>query len=279
MLREICVATFILSLAIPFGTAANSPAPAVQPSADEIVSKNVAAKGGLQAWRSVQAMSMKGKMDAGGNESSTIPMPGKKSGSEVPHTRPAEQVQLPFLMEMKRPHKSRLEIQFEGQTAIQVFDGTRGWKLRPYLGRKVVEPFTADETKSTLMESELDGPLVDCAAKGTKVEAEGTEKVEGHNAYKLKLTMKDGQVRHVWVDSETFLDVKIDGIPRRMDGRMRPVEVYMRDYRSVNGVMVPYLLETQVQGLQPSHKMQIETVVVNPKLDDSRFAQPNPEGK
>jgi hypothetical protein len=91
--------------------------------------------------------------------------------------------------------------------------------------------------------------------------------------------MKDGQVRHVWVDSETFLDVKIDGIPRRMDGRMRPVEVYMRDYRSVNGVMVPYLLETQVQGLQPSHKMQIETVVVNPKLDDSRFAQPNPEGK
>jgi hypothetical protein len=98
--------------------------------------------------------------------------------------------------------------------------------------------------------------------------------VEGHDAYKLKLTMKGGQVRHLWVDAQTFLEVKIEGIPRRMDGKMHPVEIYYRDYKSVSGLIVPYVLETTVQGVKQSHKMTVESVVVNPKLEDSLFAAP-----
>jgi hypothetical protein len=52
------------------------------------------------------------------------------------------------------------------------------------------------------------------------------------------------------------------------------VEIYYRDYKSVNGLMVPYVLETTVQGAKQSHKMTIETVVVNPKLDDVLFTKP-----
>jgi len=89
-----------------------------------------------------------------------------------------------------------------------------------------------------LFESDLDGPLVDYATKGNKVELEGVEKVENHDAYKLKLTMKGGQVQHIWVDAETFLDVKVEGTPRRMDGKMRPVSIYLRDYKDVNGLMI-----------------------------------------
>jgi hypothetical protein len=63
--------------------------------------------------------------------------------------------------------------------------------------------------------------------------------VEGHDAYKLKITMKGGLVQHIWVDAETFLEIKMEGTPRRMDGRMRPVSIYLRDYRSVSGLMVP----------------------------------------
>jgi hypothetical protein len=129
------------------------------------------------------------------------------------------------------------------------------------------------------MESELDGPLVDYTTKGTKVELEGVEKVGSQNAYKLKLIMRGGEVRHIWIDTESFLDIKIDGIPRSMDGRMRPVEIYMRDYRPIGGVLVPYLLETEVQGFKPTHKMTIQTVVVNPKLEDSLFSKPQSESK
>jgi hypothetical protein len=280
MLKKTTVAGIALSLAMTLSLRAEtSPGGAEQLSAGEIAEKNVAARGGLQTWRSIQAIAMSGKMDAGGNKRSALPMPGPKSGAQMPPPRPLEQVQLPFTVEMKRPHKMRVELQVQGQTAIQTFDGAHGWKLRPFLGRNDVEPFTEQEVKAALMESELDGPLVDYAAKGTTVELAGRDKVDGKDAYKLKLTMKDGQVRHLWIDAQSFLDVKIDGLPRKMDGRMHPVEVYMRDYKTVSGVTVPYLLETEVQGIQPTHMMVIETVVVNPKIDDAAFTVPKVAGK
>ena len=278
MFRQVAVASLVLSLAIPLSARADSTLGVDKLSAAEIIQKNVSARGGLQAWRSVLSLSMTGKMEAGGNNRSTIPMPGSKSGAQMPAPRPVEQIELPFVLEMKRPHKMRLELQVHGQTAVQTFDGSSGWKVRPFLGRNTVEPFTPEEMKIALMQSELDGPLVDYSAKGTKIELEGIEKVREQDAYKLKLTMKDGQIRHVWIDSQTFLDVKIDGVPRQMDGRVRPVEIYTQDYRSTGGLMLPFLIETEVQGLQPTHKMTIQSVVVNPKLDDALFLKPRPAG-
>ncbi len=137
-----------------------------------------------------------------------------------------------------------------------------------------MEPFTAEEAKSEAQKGDMDGPLVDYAAKGTKVELEKVDAVEGHDAYKLKLTMKSGKVQHVWIDKQSFLDVKIDGIPRRMDGKMHNVWIYQRDFRSVEGLMMPFVLETAVDGYRETHKMLIEKVAVNPKLDDARFAKP-----
>jgi len=94
---------------------------------------------------------------------------------------------------MKRPRKSRFEVDFAGKTAVQVYDGQHGWKLRPYLNRDDVEAFTADEAKSEASKADLEGPLVDYAAKGTQIALEGIEPVDGHNAYKLKLTLKERQ--------------------------------------------------------------------------------------
>jgi outer membrane lipoprotein-sorting protein len=186
----------------------------------------------------------------------------------------AAPIQLPFRLEIKKPHKSRLEIDFAGKTAVQVYDGERGWKFRPYLNREDVEPFTADEAKSEASQAVLDDPLIDYAAKGTQVALEGTEAVDGHNAYKLKLTLKSGDVQHVWIDAQSFLDVKVQAIPRRMDGRMHNVFVYQSDFRSVKGLMMPHLYVTAVEGYPGTHKMVVESVTVNPPLDDSRFAKP-----
>jgi outer membrane lipoprotein-sorting protein len=186
----------------------------------------------------------------------------------------APQMELPFVLDMKRPNKSRIELVFSGKTAVQVYDGKQGWKLRPYLNRNDYEPFTADETKSQAGLWDLDGPLIDYAAKGTKVEADGVEAVEGHDAYKLKVTLKSGRVEHVWVDAQSFLDVKVEGTPRHMDGKMRTVWVFQRDFRKVDGVLIPFVLETAVEGYPNTHKMALEKVTVNPKLDESLFTKP-----
>ena len=257
-------------------------------SASEIVAKNVAARGGLQAWRAVQTLSLQGKMGAGGNRRSTLTVPSsgpneKSKGMIVPQ-RPADEVQLPFLMELKRGRKVRFELQFAGKTAIQVYDGTNGWKLRPFLNRTVIEPYTPEELKIASMQSDLDGFLVDYAAKGSRIELDGTEKVEGRNTYKLKVTQKDEHAVHVWVDAETFLETKIEGQPRRLDGTEHSVEVYYRDYRNVDGLKIPFVLETRVLPVTktalgfrdtpvPPEKIVIDKVVVNPKFDEKLFSK------
>jgi len=260
-------------------------------TAAQVVDRNVAARGGLQAWRGVQSLQETGTMAAGGNDRATQPVevPGaKRPGKSMPlpaSPRLKEEAQLPFVMDLERPRKLRFELQFAGKTAVQVYDGANGWKLRPYLNRLEVESYTEDELKSAAMQTELDGPLVDYAAKGTKVELEGMEKVENHDTYNLKLTLKDGRAVHVWVDAQTFLETKIEGQPRRLDGKMHPVEVYYRDYRAVNGLQMPFVLETHVLAAgtgaaasrephYPAEKIAIEKIVVNPKLDASQFTKP-----
>jgi hypothetical protein len=265
------VGTF-LAVAVSLGMGADAASPAGM-TAEQIIERNVAARGGLQAWRGVQTLSMSGKLEAGGNESSSYPVQGIKGGGIQLPRRPAEQMQLPFRLESKRSRKLRLEIDFRGQTAIQTYDGTHGWKLRPFLNRHEVEPFTADEMKAAAFQSDLDGPLVDYAAKGTKAELEGTEKVEGKDNYRLKLTFKDGQSQHVWLDAKTFLESKIEGTPRRLDGKYHPVEIYYREYKTVSGIVVPYVTETKVQGVKQTEKIEVEQVVVNRPVEDSRFAK------
>jgi len=112
---------------------------------------------------------------------------------------------------------------------------------------------------------------------------DGTETVEGHDTYKLKVIEKSGHTVHVWVDAKTFLETKIDGQPRTLDGTEHPVEVYYRDYRTVDGLQIPFVLETRVLpvgknalGLRdtpvPPEKIIIERVTVNPKLDEKLFS-------
>jgi len=288
--RRIC-GSLILAACMTEAAAA-APVPA-KLSAAEVITKNVAARGGLQAWRAVQTMSVSGKMGVGGNQRATLRMPTQGQATVVTRktdqlalpSRRVEEVYLPFLMELARPHKMRFELQFAGQTALQVYDGVNGWKLRPYLNRLEVETYTADEMKVASIQSELDGPLVDYAAKGTRVESDGIEKVEGRDTYKLKLTLKSGEVTHVWVDAQTFLETKIEGQPRRLDGVYHPVEVYYRDYRNVNGLEIPFVLETRVipvtktaLGLRdtpvPPERTLIEKVVINPGFDAGLFSKP-----
>ena len=289
--KSLAVFVVCISLALGISLFAAGDAPTGSNlSAAAIVERNVAARGGLQAWRAVQTISLQGKLGAGGNQRATlaVPLQGQTPNLKSIPQRPVDETQLPFVMELERPRKMRVELEFKGQKAIQVFDGAHGWKLRPFLNRRVVEPYTAEEMKTASMQADLDGPLVDYAAKGTRVELAGMEKVEDRDTYKLKLTMKDGQAIHVWIDAQTFLEAKIEGQPRRLDGTYHPVEVYFRDYRPVNGLQIPFVLETKVLpvaqtalGLKdppvPAEKTIIDTVVVNPKLDESLFSKPQIE--
>jgi hypothetical protein len=286
MLQKTYAIFTLVMLAVSLALAVDTPSARAGLSAAQIVDKNVAARGGLEAWRAVQTLSIEGKMGVGGNQRAVLPMPTPKSKefvNTVPR-RPTEEVQLPFRMEMKRPRKMRVEVQFNGQTAVQVYDGVNGWKFRPFLNRQEVEPFSDEELKIASYQEELDGPLVDYATKGTRIELDGAEKVEGRETYKLKVIEKSGHTFHVWVDAVTFLEAKIEGQPRRLDGRDHPVEVYYRDYRAVSGLQIPFVSETRVLSVGtnalgirdtpvPPEKIVFNKVEVNPNVAESQFSK------
>jgi hypothetical protein len=253
--RRFTLGVLALMLAAAAGAdvrAAESTSPANLPLA-QILDRNAAARGGTTAWRAVRSIAMKGELDAGGKVDT----------------------RLPFVSTLARPSKSRIEIRFADQTALQVWDGAQGWKVRPFLNRNEVEPYTPAEAKSAVAWDELDGPLIDHARKGIKVELIGIEPVEAKRAYKLLLTTKDGRQRNLWLDAASFLEVKVDGEPRRLDGRPHGVAVYYRNYKAVDGLMVAHELETEVQGVKQRHKMTIQGVKLNPALDASTFDKPS----
>jgi hypothetical protein len=283
MFRKMLLAVALLS-SVSAALAADTGHSKATLSATEIADQNIQARGGLQAWRAVQSLSFEGKIGAGGNRQAPVPasLPVKGSDKNSVLSPLTEEAQLPFKMLMKRPRQVRFDIEFKGQTAVQVYDGVHGWKSRPYLNRNGVELFTAEEMKAASLQPELDGPLIDYAAKGPRVELVG---MEGGNAYNLKLTTKSGEATHVWIDAQTFLEAKVEGQPRRLDGKDHPVEVYYRDYRAVNGLQIPFVLETKVLPLAdsakgpreasvPAERITIQKVIVNPKLVASSFSMP-----
>jgi hypothetical protein len=250
MIRISLFAGCLLSLtAVTAAVAAQAPATL---SVEQIVDRNVAARGGLAAWRAVTTLTIAGELDAGGKPNHA----------------------LPFVLKEKRPRKSRFEIVFKDQTSVQVYDGAQGWKVRPFLNRSEVESYTPAEAKSAAAEQDLDGPLVDFAAKGTHIALAGTESVEGHPAYKLQLTLKNGDKRNLWVDAGSFLELKMEGEPRKLDAKMHKVAVYFRDYKTEHGITTPRLQETAVEGAKQPYKMTITRVAVNEPMDDSLFQKP-----
>jgi len=235
----------ILALALAAGTLAATPATTV----DEIVAANAAARGGLKTWQAVQSLRLSGRMDMG------------------------KGMQAPFTLQLKRPHKMRLEFLFDGQMVVQAFDGKNGWKRQPYLGRAGYEPMSEEEARGSAGLTDLDGPLLDYKAKGNTVKLTGRVPVEGHEAIRLVVTVPGGSARPIYLDAATFLEVKVDST-RRMRGEDRAVETFYRDYRKVDELLIPYRLETKVAGAPSSNQMIIERVEVNPEMDDALFTPP-----
>ncbi len=225
------------------------PVTATSSKVEQLLHKNLVARGGEPAWSKVTTMMFKGQMDVG------------------------QGTQVPYVMELKRGRKVRVEIVFQGQTAIQTYDGTTGWKIRPFLGRHEVEPFTQDEEAKAAWDADLDGLLIGYEARGTHIDLEGEDQVEGHKAYKLKLTTKEGQTRRVWLDAQTFLEIKLEGT-RRLDGKMKAADTYLRDYRTVEGLKIPFAYETAIEGVKTTGTIHVDSVSVNVHLDDTLFQKP-----
>ena len=217
---------------------------------DELVAKNIEAKGGAQALHSLQSLRLTGKLLINNG-----------------------QFQLGYVETRKRPDEVRTEVTLQGMTAVNAYDGKEGWKISPFQGRKDPEKMSTDDTKSVMEDGEIDGPLVDWKEKGSTVEYLGTEDVDGTQAHKLKVVRKNGDVVFVYLDPDHFLEIRT--LSERIEhGAQMEVETDIGDYEKIGGVFIPFSSESGPKGSPVKQKIVIEKAEPNPPLDDAIFHFP-----
>lgn len=217
---------------------------------DEIVAKVVAARGGLEKIKAVQTERITGTL----------------------YFNP--EVYGPFVAEFKRPGMMHNEVTIQNKTVVRSFDGKNmGWVVNPITSTGAAEPMSAAEAKDAVNEADFDGPLVDAKAKGNTIELTGTEKVEGRDAYILKVTHKDGQVSSYSFDTKTFLLAKWSGA-ETVNGEVVTHETLFHDYRDVGGLKFAFELVSSTSGSDVTQRIVVEKIEVDPQVDEAHFGKP-----
>ncbi len=235
----------VLPLLCALFAACSSPSPV-----DEVVASNLAARGGKERIQALRSIRETGTVTASGGRVARV------------------------VREIKRPGLFRLEFSFQGTTSVFAHNGETGWQVAPLQGQ--FEPQTvAPEADSAgeVDQRDLEGPLVNWREKGHLVELVGRETLPGGEAFKLKVTLKGGVVRHDYVDVASRQVVRSD-VTRIVRGHPVVLENTFSDFREVDGLVFPHHIETHATDRPEVLRIAIEKVELDPDLDDERFRLP-----
>lgn len=241
-MRKLFLTAFLLL--IPAGISAQT--------ADEVLQKYINARGGLEKIRAIQTERISGTISFG---------PGEEG---------------PFLVERARPLKMHMEIAMAGQTLIRVFDGkSTGWIYNPFAPNPSVQPMGPGELAGMVEEADFEGPFIDVKEKGNQVEFAAKDTVDGKAANKLKVITKKGETNYFYFDAEGGLLLKWEGV--RKTGEQEVLwQSYFRDYRDVQGVKYPFVVESNAPGTDQTQKIVAEKIEVNLPIAETEFQKPNP---
>jgi Outer membrane lipoprotein-sorting protein len=239
------IARFFLSILV---ATAFFPFAASAQTADEIIAKNVQARGGAEKLKSVHSLRTTAKFGQGSFRAD-------------------------IRQENKRADKVREEIIIQGLAQVQAYDGKTGWQISPFGGRKDPELLSQDDLKSLVVDADIDGPLVDYKEKGHKAELVGHDSMEGTDCFKIKLSMKNGDVRYYYLDADSYLELKVE-IQTTIRGALQENELYYGDYEQVNGIYYPFAVEQAQKGSASRAQISVEKIEQNIPLEDAHFTMP-----
>jgi hypothetical protein len=220
-------------------------------TADELVQKNVEAKGGIDKLHATDSLRFSGKLLVNGDT-----------------------LKLGYVAFIKRPASVRYEAELQGLTQVQAYDGNQAWQINPFQGRKDPEKLSADDAKAMGEDaSDFTGVLVDYRAKGYKLDYLGTEDVDGTDAHKLRVTRQNGDVTYVYLDPDYFLEIRT--INRRIEhGVPKETVTDYGDYEKVAGAYFPFSQVSYPKGSVDRQKLQYDKAEPNTAMDDALFHFP-----
>jgi outer membrane lipoprotein-sorting protein len=216
-------------------------------TADELIAKNLAARGGLDKLKAITTMKMTGKLVTRGQE-----------------------MQVVFWM--KRPNLVLQETTFQGQKMARAFDGQKAWMLNPFMGSSAPQEIPGPQSDLMKDNSDFDGPLIDHQAKGSKIELVGPDTVDGTKAYRLKVTQKNGRVTDIYLDAASGLEIKLVNELSESGQRVK-IETLPSNYKPVSGILMPHTIKSMVNG-QVQAEVTIDSIEIGIPIDDSVFKMP-----
>ena len=215
-------------------------------TAEELVAKNIQAKGGIDKIKAIKSVRMTGRVQQG-DFSAVV-------GQEA-----------------KAPDQLRITFTIQNMTQVQAYDGSVGWQISPFSGRKDPELLGEDEMRDLVEQADFYGPLVDYKQKGNTIEYLGRDTVDGDEVHRLKVTLKNGDIIYYDLDPDTYLEIRTE-TRQMIRGSVRERVSELGSYKQVNGVYYPFSIETGPKR-NPSFraKITIEKVDVNVDIPDSVF--------
>lgn len=219
---------------------------------DELVTKNLAARGGAEKLRAIKTARWTGKLRFEG-------------GGGV--------VEADYAALAKSPGRTRQSITVQGFENIYAYDGKLGWKVEPGGGRRDAERLSADDAKGLVEDAEFTGLLLDWKARGFKLEYLGTDDVDGTDAHKLKVTRPNGDFHYVFLDPDHFLEIR-DETHRWVRGAEQVSQSDFGEYENVEGSFWPFQVTSGPKEAPASNVGLVEKLEFNVPVDDAVFAIP-----
>jgi hypothetical protein len=218
-------------------------------TADELIAKNLAARGGETNIKAISSLRETGKIEEGG-------------------------IVILLGVDQKPDNLFRQSVSIQGMTQVQAYDGAEGWQINPFQGRRDPERMGEDDARDLAEGADFYGPLVDYAKKGSKVEYVGHAQVDGDDALLLKVTLKNGDIFNYFLDPDTYLEIRTE---RQMfvRGSVRETFSNLGSYKKVNGVYYPFSVESgSVRNPGFAAKITFTKIEANVDIPDAEFKMP-----
>jgi outer membrane lipoprotein-sorting protein len=229
-----------------------APAFADAPTADQIIAKQLAARGGADKLAAIKSLHFTGELivDFGGGN-----------------------VRLVVDQTVARPGKVRSNATIQGLTIVQAWDGAQGWQIQPFQGRKDAEAMSPDDSKDLIEQADIDSPLANYKAKGSSVEYLGTEDMDGTQAYKLRVNEKGGDQLTYYIDTDSLMTIR-EVTKRILRGHEQIQISDFGDYEQVAGVYFPFQITQSQPGQPGSQTISFAKAEANTAADDALFMMP-----
>ncbi len=218
---------------------------------NQVIQKNIEARGGAEKWAALNTIKME--------------------GTYVSFSNPA-----PFTIWRQRPDLYRFDTTIQETDIIRAYDGNQAWWVRSRKGspqaKPVPIPTRRNLDKVTLRERFFEPPFWGFDKKGNQVELLGIEDFDDGENYKLKVTLPDSSIEFWYLDAETFLESGMTGITYD-SGRPTDVEIFFSNYRNVDGVLMPFLVASEY-GIR-YRSIEVREIAINPVIGPAVFAMPD----